>query len=61
MSRYVAVRQPPEAEWDWSVPPTIVHPTVSVGPPVDTGLLDAQGRRIYRIPDEVGFVPRRPG
>jgi hypothetical protein len=61
MTRYVTeMRKPPKADWmDAVVVPTLVHPVVSVGPPVYTGLLDRNGHRILRVPNEVGFVPRR--
>lgn len=63
MSRYVMRANPPtKSDWWWdqpSPPHTITHPQISEGPPIDTGLLDADGRKIYRCPDEIGFLPRR--
>ena len=36
--------------------PSLGHPNAWVSYPVDTGLVDANGARIYRLPDSVGFV-----
>lgn len=65
MSRYIMANDAPKADdnTDWYPMPaqTMVHPSISVGPPIDTGLLDQHGRKLYRIPDEIGFMPRREG
>lgn len=58
MPRYLVVRPATEARWDDPVVP-LGHPTVFVCDPVDTGLRDHDGNRIFRTPDEIGFVPRR--
>ena len=60
MTKYVTQPEPAKAWCDpYPISQSIVHPTVMVAPPIDTKLLDQDGRRLYRVPDEIGFVPRR--
>lgn len=42
---------------DQAAPP-LPHPITYVQEPVKTGLLDAEGNPIYRLPDPVGFLPK---
>lgn len=57
MPRYVSKGQTTRSFWwDQPVNPQLPHPQVVVSDPVDTKLLDADGRRIYRLPDPIGFV-----
>lgn len=58
MARYVTgiAARPRAFWWDQPVNPQLPHPQAIVSDPVDTGLLDADGRKIYRTPDPVGFV-----
>jgi hypothetical protein len=35
------------------------HPMVTAREPEWTGLVDADGRRIYRLPDPIGFLPTK--
>jgi hypothetical protein len=39
--------------------PSLPHPAVYIQEPAKTGILDVDGRDIYRIPDRVGFLPER--
>lgn len=58
MARYRAVAKPARAN-DYiedRVMQPLGHPTVFVGDPVNTGVLDANGNPIYRFPDAPGFV-----
>ncbi len=41
--------------WDTTMPP-LSHPQVYESDPVKTGLLDADGRPLYRKTDPIGFV-----
>ena len=63
MPRYVTLRQP-QRQRSWydfghdhevSAPP-LGQPSVYDPGPVDTGILDKDGNRIYRTPDAIGFV-----
>lgn len=45
-------------EHDWDDPQPcgpMPHPTVYEAEPIDTGLLDASGNRIFRHPEKIGF------
>ena len=44
--------------WDEPVIQPLGHPTVFVSDPVDTGLVDQNGNRIFRTADQIGFVRR---
>jgi hypothetical protein len=58
MPRYV-IRATVRAD-GWPDPPspqTLPHPLVYPSEPMKTGLLDQHGNAIYRLPDEVGFLP----
>lgn len=59
MSRYFSKPQEKapivSAWWETQMPP-LNHPTATEPAPVDTGLLDADGRKIYRLPDQIGFI-----
>lgn len=41
--------------WDWS-PTSLPYPQVFDADPVKTGVIDADGRPIYRKPDPIGYV-----
>ncbi len=61
MSRYVVMaRKPPVAYWDQSMPP-LAHPMVYQADPAPTGLLNADGAPIYKLPDPIGFLPDHHG
>jgi hypothetical protein len=51
------VGKKPKGEW-WSDQPAppLGHPQVFVQEPVDTGLLNEDGKPIYRGPDRIGFI-----
>lgn len=36
--------------------PPLPHPTAFVSEPIKTGLFDADGNAIYRLPDVIGFL-----
>lgn len=60
-SRYVALPLPPppprpRADTDGPAP-SLPHPTVYPSELVATGLVDADGRAIYRLPDPLGYLP----
>lgn len=56
MPRYV-VAPPTRTSWDDPAPaPALPHPLAYVSEPVKTGLLDPNGRDIYRVPDQIGFL-----
>ena len=57
--RYVTKAPRSDGFWDDRMVAPLSHPQVFVADPVDTGLLDGAGRKLYRVADEVGFVPRR--
>lgn len=56
MARYTTAARA-RAEWyeDRPVPP-LGQPIAYESDPVDTGLKDSEGRPIYRLPDEIGFL-----
>lgn len=58
MSRYVTrARRPRSGDDDWyQVTPPLGHPTVFVPEPADTGLVDADGNPIFKVPDPMGFL-----
>lgn len=56
MSRPVHVSRP-RASDDGAAVPSQPYPLAIEPGPVDTGLLDMQGRPIWRIPDRIGFLP----
>ena len=53
--RYVSARTRPRSGWD-DEHPMLEAKTVHEPEPIDTGLLDADGNRIYRVMSPVGFV-----
>ena len=54
--RYVVIPERPKANW-FDPEPMLVGKTVhEPEAPVDTGVLDPNGRKIYRVPGPVGFV-----
>lgn len=54
LPRYVTA--PPQALW-WEASPTpLPNPTCYVPDPVKTGLLDVDGRDIFQLPDQAGFL-----
>lgn len=56
VSRYAIRRPTPARSW-WDTPaPPLPHPQSYVSDPVKTGVLDADGNEIYRMPDPVGFL-----
>ena len=59
--RYVAI--PPTGWWAWAKATDYIPRTVheEEAKPVDTGLLDANGTKLYRVQDKppVGFVRHR--
>ena len=61
MSRYIIKQDAPRAvyweSWDY-IPPTppIQQPQLWATDPVDTGLLDANGKKVLRLPDQIGFL-----
>lgn len=56
MPRYATM--PPAADIGDPVPaPALPHPLAYVTEPIKTGLLDQSGRDIYRMPDQIGFLP----
>lgn len=65
MPRYVAIRQQKKpARSDYCCEPygsiqPLGQPMVCDTGPVDTGLLDKDGNRIFRAPDPIGFVERK--
>ena len=56
MSRYVALPKPRADFWDDRMVSPLPHPMVDSAIPIKTGLLDMNGRDLYRLPDQVGFV-----
>ena len=64
MSRYIIARQlalsSPKGDhfWDDRLAQQLPHPQVFIGEPVDTGLLDGNGNKIYRTPGPVGYLPK---
>lgn len=56
MTRYVTRR--PVAEWD-DDRPMIEGKTIYENEPVDTGLLDKSGLKIYRAKTPIGFLDRK--
>ena len=59
MSRYIA-RNIPKADYseDRAIQP-LGHPQVFVAEPVNTGIVDKNGTPIYRLPDQIGFLPSK--
>ena len=59
MSRYTVVQ--PKLWWHYMPEdyPAGPQPALSVtdSPPRDTGILDANGRKIVKLTDPIGFVP----
>jgi len=59
MPRYTT-RAPQTRDRVWTeeerLTPPLPHPSVFVGEPVNTGLLDKDGRRLCRLPDCIGFL-----
>ena len=56
MPRYVTLR-PRSATWDdLQETPSLEGKTVFEPDAVDTGLLDKEGRTLFRIMDQIGFV-----
>jgi hypothetical protein len=51
------VTKPPVAWWDQVAAP-LPHPIVDMILPVKTGLLDNEGREIYRLPTPIGFLQK---
>jgi len=51
--RYVSIR--PRMDWRDETP-MLEARTVHEREPIDTGLLDAEGNRIYRVMSPIGFV-----
>lgn len=57
MSRYVS-----RATEGWHqslLEPLLKGETVHEPAPIDTGLLEAAGNRVFRVMNQIGFVPRR--
>ena len=59
MSRYVVKAEVASEDrfWDDRMLPTVGHPKVFEEGPVKTGLVDANGNPIYRLPDAIGYLP----
>lgn len=60
--RYVSEQKQTRDPSAWWQTPygALPHPQAVQSEPVDTGLLDASGRRILRLPDQIGFIrPRK--
>lgn len=55
MPRYVSIRRAEKASWWFDQGPLTPSLTVDDHEPVDTGLLDADGNSIMRLPNPVGF------
>lgn len=55
MPRYVVRNASAEDAW-WIERPAENNITVYDAEPADTGLVDSQGNRIVRLPDQIGFV-----
>jgi hypothetical protein len=59
MARYVVgpKRTAEDDFYDKPTPmPPIGHPQVFVSEPIKTGIIDLEGRDLYRLPDEIGFL-----
>ena len=60
MSRYVVAPKPKaDSFWDDRMVQPLGHPLVFVSEPIKTGLLDKDGNPIYRLPAEIGYLPRQ--
>jgi hypothetical protein len=57
MPRYVIKSAQMDNWWEQTVP-VIPHPLAWISDPVDTGIRDANGNKIFRAPGPVGFVRR---
>ncbi len=55
MPRYVTGNPKERASWWHDDTPMLPHLTVDDHTPVDTGLVDAEGNPIYRLPNPIGF------
>ncbi len=59
--RYIALKQPPKATWQEDRPVT-VDSSMTIyeadDTPLDTGLLNADGTRLYKVPDQkkIGYL-----
>jgi hypothetical protein len=45
-------------DFDTRAVPSLGQPLAYCSPPVDTGLLDADGNAIMRLPDEIGYYAK---
>lgn len=52
-------RKRPSLWFDPQPQPPLPAPTVFVPEPAPTGLLDAEGRPLYREPEPMGFLARK--
>lgn len=60
MARYVITASWVDNDFDLGEPPRNGLPSVDEGRAVDTGLLSAEGHKIMRVADRVGFAhPRK--
>ena len=59
MPRYVSKREPEKASWYEAQPQPLPHPQAWLPEPVDTKLLDADGNKIMRHTDQIGFIRSR--
>lgn len=56
MARYTIKREPAKASWWEAAPQPLPYPQLWLPEPVDTKLLDADGNKIMRHPDQIGFI-----
>lgn len=55
VARYISIREPAKSSWWEATPQPLPHPQLWLPEPVDTKLLDADGNKILRMPDQIGF------
>lgn len=55
MPRYV-IKSVQMDNWWEQTQPLLPHPSAWVSEPTDTGLYDANGNKIFKTPDPIGFV-----
>lgn len=60
MARYISKPEPVTSNWWDASPQRLPYPNLWLPEPVDTKLVDANGNKIMRYPDQIGFV-RKPG
>lgn len=56
MARYISSREPEKSYWYDTPAQPLPHPQLWLPAPVDTKLFDADGNKIFRMPDPIGFV-----